>query len=381
MSRSNRRSILLAVALLLAAVACAPAAPPTSTVPVKSADVKPTFTAEATAQVSAPVPGPRTAESPGRAVVRMGAVTGTPDRALFVGLEKGFYAEQGIDLDMQTFRTTGEMVPLFATDRLDAGHGGSYAGFFNAFLTGIDFKVVSGVSQNRPPGPGIKNGQWLVIRKDLVDQVRGVPDLKGRKIAVHAVGSTGDQLLEKVLEHHGLSLRDVEVEGIPFGDQMTALGNKAIDAAMAIEPLVTLAEDRGVAVPLLEVAQVVPDNTNQWLFYSADFIKNRPEVGKRFMVAYMKALRYVDDAWLKGINRDEVVQLFVKHTPVKDPKLYERMGTTYSELNGNVRLNVLERDQDFFLRQGLMKQKIDPNVMVDSSFAEHAVQVLGRRPD
>jgi NitT/TauT family transport system substrate-binding protein len=381
MSRSNRRSILLAVALLLAAAACAPAVPPTSTVPVKSAEVKPTFTAEATAQVSAPVPGPRTAESPGRAVVRMGAVTGTPDRALFVGLEKGFYAEQGIDLDMQTFRTTGEMVPLFATDRLDAGHGGSYAGFFNAFLTGIDFKVVSGVSQNRPPGPGIKNGQWLVIRKDLVDQVRGVPDLKGRKIAVHAVGSTGDQLLEKVLEHHGLSLRDVEVEGIPFGDQMTALGNKAIDAAMAIEPLVTLAEDRGVAVPLLEVAQVVPDNTNQWLFYSADFIKNRPEVGKRFMVAYMKALRYVDDAWLKGINRDEVVQLFVKHTPVKDPKLYERMGTTYSELNGNVRLNVLERDQDFFLRQGLMKQKIDPNVMVDSSFAEHAVQVLGRRPD
>ena len=182
------------------------------------------------------------------------------------------------------------MVPLFATDRLDAGHGGSYAGFFNAFQTGVDFKIVSGVSQNRPPGPGIKNGQWLIIRTDLVDQVRGVPDLKGRKVAVHSVGSTGDQLLERLLEHHGLTLRDVEVEGIPFPDQMTALGNKAIDAAMAIEPMVTLAEDRGIAVPLFEVARVAPDNTNQWLFYSSEFIKNRPEVGKRFLVAYMKSL-------------------------------------------------------------------------------------------
>jgi NitT/TauT family transport system substrate-binding protein len=385
MSSLSQRSSLIALVLVLSASGCGPAAPPpTPTVPVRSSDASPTFAAEAkpgaAAPATAPAPAAQTDQSTATAVVRMGAISGTPDRALFVGQEKGFYAEQGIELDLQLFRNTGEMVPLFATDRLDAGHGGSYAGFFNAFQTGIDFKIVSGVSQNRPPGPGIKNGQWLIVRKDLADQLRSVPDIKGRKVAVHAVGSTGDQLLEKVLEQHGLSLRDVEVEGIPFPDQMTALGNKAIDAAMAIEPLVTLAEARGVAVPIFEVARAVPDNTNQWLFYSSDFIKNRPEVGRRFMVAYMKSLRYVEDAWLKGINRDEVVQLFIKHTPVKEPSLYDRMGNTYSETNGAIRLNVLEADQDFFFRQGLVKQKVDPRSMTDTAFADHAVQLLGRHP-
>lgn len=370
---SERPRRLAAFVLVLSAIvlACSPVGPPATTAPEKPSPAKAPAASE-------PKPAPPAQAKPApRATVRMGSITGTPDRALFVGLEKGFYDEQGIDLDLQPFRTTLEMIPPLATSRLDAGHGGSYPGFFNAFVTGIDFRVVSGVSINRPPGPGIKNGQWLLVRKDLADQVRGVADLRGKKIAVHAVGSTGDQLLEKVLRYHGLELRDVEVEGIPFPDQLAALGNKAVDAALAIEPMVTLAQDRGIAVPIFETAQAAPNHVNQWLFFSADFIKNQPEVGKRFLVAYMKSLRYAEDAWLKGTNRDDVVQIYIKHTPVKDVRLYERVGATYSETNGRVSLAVLEDDQDFFSRQGLLKQKVDPKVMVDTSFAEHALQVLG----
>jgi NitT/TauT family transport system substrate-binding protein len=381
MFERSRRLFAFVLALSMICAACAPTAAPekqaASKAPAATTELKAGPDKVAEAKPAAEAKPPASAKPLQRATVRMGSITGTPDRALFVGLERGFYDEQGIDLDLQPFRTTLEMIPALATSRLDAGHGGSYPGFFNAFVTGIDFKVVSGVSMNRPPGPGIKNGQWLLVRKDLADQVRGVADLRGKKIAVHAVGSTGDQLLEKIMRYHGLELRDVEVEGVPFPDQLTALGNKAIDAALAIEPMVTLAQDRGIAVPIFETAQAAPNHVNQWLFFSADFVKSQPEVGRRFMVAYVKSLRYAEDAWLKGLNRDDVVQIYIKHTPVKDTRLYERVGATYSETNGRVSLAVLEDDQDFFFRQGLLKQKIDPKIMVDTSFAEHALQVLG----
>src|SRR5204863_10204051 len=133
----------------------------------------------------------------------------------FVGLAKGFYDEQGIDLDVQIFPTALDMIPLLATGRLDAMHGGSYPGIFNAVAGGVDLKIVSNVSVFRQPGPGLKNSQWLVVRKDLADQIRSVADLKGRKVAIHSIGSTAEQLLEKTLEYHRMSLSDVQIEAVP----------------------------------------------------------------------------------------------------------------------------------------------------------------------
>src|SRR6476469_2651774 len=175
---------------LIAAIwlgACTPAVPPAQpTAPATAVEARP-------APTVAPTTAPRAAAEPAtaapateRATVRIGGSGGVIDRALFVGLAKGFYDEQGIDLDVQIFPTALDMIPLLATGRLDAMHGGSYPGIFNAVASGVDLKIVSNVSVFRQPGPGIKNSQWLVVRKDLADQIRSVADLKGRKVAIHS---------------------------------------------------------------------------------------------------------------------------------------------------------------------------------------------------
>ena len=53
----------------------------------------------------------------------------------------------------------------------------------------------------------------------------------------------------------------------------------------------------------------------------------RPEVGRRFMVAFMRGSRDYKRAVESGERRDEVVQILVKHTAVKDPAMYARMGS------------------------------------------------------
>jgi ABC-type nitrate/sulfonate/bicarbonate transport system substrate-binding protein len=60
--------------------------------------------------------------------VRVGGLGSAIDRAFFIGEDKGFFADQGIKLDLTTFRGASEALPLLATDKLDVGTGGSNPG-------------------------------------------------------------------------------------------------------------------------------------------------------------------------------------------------------------------------------------------------------------
>jgi hypothetical protein len=54
------------------------------------------------------------------------------------------------------------------------------------------------------------------------------------------------------------------------------------------------------------------------------------------------------------------------------------MAQSNSELNGNVNVASIERDQDFYVRMGYQQQKADVQSFVDPSFGQYAVSVLGR---
>lgn len=372
---------VVAALTVIAAAACAPAAPPASPTTAPTGQ-KPAAAAPATAApaAAAPTAAPKApAAPPTKATIKFGGLGGSIDRPLFVGIEKGYYAEQGIDLEITEFRSAADMVPLLATGQLDAGHGSTNPGFFNAILAGVPVKVVSDVTILRDPGQdnSIKNSLWIVLRKDLEGEVRTIKDLKGRGVAINNRGTMNHGQLEKILKDNGLTLDDVRLESVPFPDQIPALANKAVDAVITVEPFITIASTRGVGVPFFDMGKGFPDYPVQYLFYGPDFSTKQADVAKRFMVAYMKSLRYLEDAFRKNVNRDEAVQYFIKHTQQKEAALYDAMGLSYNETDGRVNVSAIETDQEFYIRQGLQKQRVDVKTLVDSSFSQHAVQVLG----
>ena len=320
----------------------------------------------------APIPSP----TPTHDVVRFGGLGGLIDRTIYVGQDQGFFAEQGLDVQVQSFQSAIEMVPLLATGQLDAGHGGSNAGLFNAMQSGVGIKLVSDESVLHAPGPDIHNGLWLVVRHGLTQDVQSVHDLKGRTIGVNALKTVAHEQLERALEYDGLTLEDVNVKPVAFSDMLAALANGAIDAAVMVEPFVTLAHERGIAEPLFDLANAMPGYTMASLFYGPAFIQNQPQVGKRFMLAYMKTLRYLEKAWTTGNHRDEAVKILASHTGL-DPSLLDRMGVSYSEVNGGVNQQAIAADEGFFVQVGALKQPANPADIVDSRFADYALSVLG----
>src|SRR5687767_13910579 len=100
------------VALVGMLVACgAPAAPaakspPAASTPAAASPAATSGSASAPAAPAAPPPGPPTAVTVGQVAAVM--------YPFYIGLERGYFREQGIDLQYETFRSGAEMVPLIA---------------------------------------------------------------------------------------------------------------------------------------------------------------------------------------------------------------------------------------------------------------------------
>ena len=134
------------------------------------------------------------------------SLSGAP---LYVALEKGYYREAGIDVQLEMSGTSSDMAVLLATNRIQVIGGAISAGFFNSLSKGLPI----GVLMSRATSP---YAHYLMIRPDLRGKLREPADLKGRTVAVAARGAILLYELAKVLETGGLSLADVELKYIPF---------------------------------------------------------------------------------------------------------------------------------------------------------------------
>jgi NitT/TauT family transport system substrate-binding protein len=135
----------------------------------------------------------------------------------------------------------------------------------------------------------------------------------------------------------------------------------------------------GGAVVLAREDEYYPDHQVGVVYFSDPFATERADVARRFTVAYLKAVREYNDAFRKGdaARRAEVVQALVKHTTVKDPALYERMTMPGLNPNGEVNVESLREDYEFWLANGYQEERVTVTDLVDHSFVRYAVQQLG----
>jgi NitT/TauT family transport system substrate-binding protein len=310
--------------------------------------------------------------------VNVGIYAATSDAPFFIAAKKGYFQEEGIAVKMTSFQSAAMMVPPLGTGQLDVGAGSASAGLYNAVARGIGIKIVADKASS-PPGYGATK---LLVRKDLIDtgRYKSFKDLKNMKFATSAPGVSNTSTLNDALTSVGLEYSDVET--VDFGspmDHVVALKNKSVDAAASIEPAPTLAVEDGSAVIIATDDVVSPYHQIAVLLYSQSFAA-KTELATRFMRAYVRGVRFYNDALkdgrLAGPAADELIAILTEYTPVK-PEIYRKVTPTGMNPDGNVNVASLEHDLAFYTRQGLVKEKVNVDDLVDMSFAQAAVKSLG----
>lgn len=295
------------------------------------------------------------------------------DAGVLIGMAKGYYKELGIEIEPVQFNTGQDMINALGAGQLDVGCTVTASGLFNAMLRGIPMKVVADKGINIA-GQGYYR---LMIRSDLVDEIKDYSDLKGRKLAVVGTASLDEIALDRVLNKGGMTTQDVDLQVIrSFPDIVAAMSNKSIDGGMVIEPFVTAAIDKNIADPWKDPVEYDPYAQTALLIYGKSILE-RPEVANRFMVAYVKSLRDYNDAFFKDINQDEIISILAEYSVVKDVQLYKKMYPVGFNPDGYVRMKGIQMDLDWYKERKLLKGDLKAEQVVDNSFADYAVKVLG----
>lgn len=301
------------------------------------------------------------------------AEDGSPSGAgFYIAHAKGYFKELGLEVEIKPFESSGDMLPAIASGQIDVAGGITGANLFNAVGRGLDIRIIADKGTNFP-GKSYYN---MVVRKDLADTIKDYKDLKGKKIGVFSVGTLNEYTVEKALAKGGLTVKDVEL--VPMGppDMNVALANKSIDVGMQIEPLITQAEQKGIALRFKDTTEFLPGGQIAVVLASPKFVGNTA-AAERFMVAYLKGLREYNDAFVKGQNTDAIIDILARYSEVKDKAVWKSVKVTGLNPNGEVFRDNLVDQYRWYKGRGSVKADVDLNKMIDLSLVQAARKHLG----
>jgi NitT/TauT family transport system substrate-binding protein len=359
-------SIAILVALLVALLPAAGVAPAVAQGGL-SCDPIPKATSAQPIPEAVEIPG---FETPDDAVdVTIGYTPISIFAPMFVAYEKGYFAEEGLNVTLEALPGGSDMVVHTATGEFDAGIGGIGPAYWNAAAQELPVTIIA-------PGhmEGSPVASPLMISKAACEsgEITRVSDLKGKRVAVNAPGAT-ELWLDTALRSDGLTIEDITLEYMPFPDAVAALDSGALDASIIGEPLATKAENDGIAVRLASDFEVQSYQVTA-IFASDQFLADNPEAATGLVTAYLRASRDLTENFNDPLN----LAIIEKYTSVPMPLIAESIKPVY-QVDGEIDLESLSILQDFFRDRDLLDydENLDPATMVDTTFVEGARERLG----
>jgi NitT/TauT family transport system substrate-binding protein len=310
----------------------------------------------------------------------VGTLASTSDAGIFIGIERGYFAAEGLEVTPETFAVPTDMIPALGAHRIDVGTAAISSGLYNAIGRDVPLRIVADKGSTASP-------DWdyvaLAVRKDLVDsgQVRDWADLKGLTIAMSGRGASPELQVAKALGKGGHTLADVDLTVLPFPDMLVAFANKGIDAAIIIEPFVSRAVNQGTAVRWKGNWEIYGNQQSGVIIYGPRLVTERRDVGERWLTAYLRAVRDYNDAFgPKRLGREQIVDILTRHTAVKDPRDYEQMRPAGIDPDGKLGVDSMREDLAWYTSAGFVKERVDLAQVIALGFQEYAVRQLGPYP-
>ncbi len=300
-----------------------------------------------------------------------GAASGA---GFYIAKEKGYFEDYNIEVEFAQFANSDEMLPALASGEVDIAGGVSTASFFNAIAQGIDVKIIADKGHNVPG----KSYFTFVIGNHMKDVIKEYGDFKGKRIAISSKNSIDEYIYLEMLKHAGLTQDDVEFVLLgDFGSMLGAIENGSIDAALQIEPLITQGIENDFHERFGDATDYAPESQIALVLGSPQFMNEEKNVSLRFMAAYLKGVRDYNDAFIKGEEKDEIIDIMTKHTALKDPALWEKVFVTGLDPDGKMFLDDIVKQYDAYKANGAISGDVDFDKAVDTSITEKAVEILG----
>jgi NitT/TauT family transport system substrate-binding protein len=286
-----------------------------------------------------------------------------------IAVDRGYFAQQGIDAELVRLTNPAEVVALLADGQLDVGLPGVSASVLNAIARGANIRLTL-------PMTTLRQGEcaymgYVVRRSDAEAGTYAAPaDWAGARVVLAA----GPQsplgfYTEQAIAGSGLTLQDLEFPTVELAAQADALRSEQVDIVLATEPQLTrLLADPDLALQF-PVEQFVDGMPAGVMAYGAKLLDNQ-DLGVRFSAAVLQAVREfrqpTDATWATVAAYTGLEADFVKNLcqPSIDP-------------NGRVDTDQMLVLQAWLKQAGLVDQELALEQFHSAAYADGARALIG----
>ncbi|MCW4386071.1 ABC transporter substrate-binding protein [Salinibacterium sp. SYSU T00001] len=223
--------------------------------------------------------------------VTIGVTPGADLAPLYMGVKQGFFAEQGINLTINSLAASSSAV-LSAVDqeKFDFGFADAVS-IMEAKEAGLGLEVISGAAATTGD-PRLDYAAIVVHPSSAVDSL---DDLRFLHMSVDAEGTINDLVAKSAVEASGIEVSSVSWHEIPFVDASEALTSRRVDAALVVEPFVTQARLAGFRVISYPYAEFDSELTVSGYVASSGLLEDDPELVERFITALDASFAYAEE--------------------------------------------------------------------------------------
>jgi NitT/TauT family transport system substrate-binding protein len=232
-----------------------------------------------------------TAASGGAVTVKVGAVPTIDYGVIKVGEAQGFFAKQGVNVEIANVDSGPNVVTGVVAGQYDVGWTG-YAPVLLAVAAGnADLRLVSNIGLWGKKGD---NGGTFVRKDSGITSFAG---LAGKKVATNAPRSVLTLALQAAVAKGGGDSSEIELVTLPFGQIAKAVADKQVDAGLTVAPyqskgLKQFPDLTDLGDAPAEVLQ--PGSPSGVVFAKKDLSGEQKTAIQKFQTAIKEALGYAD---------------------------------------------------------------------------------------
>lgn len=273
----------------------------------------------------------------------------------YVASAKGFFEEEGLDVELQLFSYGPPIIEAITAKNIDVGLLGDLPAF-SGIVNGSDINIIGTYGTS-----AVMHG--LVVRDAA--NIKSLADLKGKKIST-PFGSNAQPLLYLFLDKAGLTEKDVEILNVANADTPAALTKGDIDAAVFFEPALSSALKEGSGNTLLSTAEGVKNFVNP-IIARGEFTKANPDAIAKFLKAFDKAAKWSLE------NPDEAVKIISEANGVDAGivKIILQKRNMQTNLDEE-KINALKLGAEQSFKYGLITKELDVEKYIDTSYLQKA---------
>jgi NitT/TauT family transport system substrate-binding protein len=235
----------------------------------------------------------------------------------------------------------------------------------------LNIKVIAQALTTEKPGY-LKTYFWV-----RGSDVKSVKDLRGKVIAVPALGTNIDAAQQVIMRRAGMRApSDYRVVEIPFSAMIPALESKEVDAVPLVPPFNLMASKDPKLAPLFSVGEAFGGPVETLMFGAkSDFIAGHQAALVDFLEDNMRMRRWMTNPKTRMQAVEQLSDISKLPESAYSSWAYTDKDYYYDQ-NAVVNVDLLQKNINTLAEVGVIPTKIDAKKYVDLSLAEEAAARL-----